>query len=111
MALRSDWYTYLWLIYLKIYSALLRLVDNHCRADKSLVITAGVSTQSPVSYHRARTHRRRRHSQSQQLRVKHIVALTRRPSIRRIVMAPGASTAVTMMEDKEKLIGGLASGE
>ncbi|XP_049876061.1 6-phosphofructo-2-kinase/fructose-2,6-bisphosphatase-like [Pectinophora gossypiella] len=106
----SDWYTYFWLIYCKIYSAIIWLVGNHCRgADKSrVVITAGVGSQSPSGLHRVRTRRRK---PQQQHRVRHIVvALARRPSLRRIVMAPGASTAHAMMEDKEKALhGALAS--
>lgn len=116
LSVQSHWYSYLWLLYVKIYSALLRLVNNHCRrsADKSRsVISAVVNGQSPGGIHKARTHRRRKLSSSQQhVRVKHIVALTRRPSLRRIVMAPGASTAHAMMEDKEKTLNGvLNSGE
>lgn len=116
LSIRSDWYSYLWLLYVKIYSAIVRLVDNRCRrsADKTRsVISAVVGGQSPGGIHRARTHRRRRHSTTQHhIRVKHIVALTRRPSLRRIVMAPGASTAHTMMEDKEKTLNTvLGSGE
>lgn len=109
--IQGDWYIYFWLIYSKIYSAVIWLVGNHCRgADKGRsVITAGVSGQSPSGFHRVRTRRRK---PQQQHRAKHIVALTRRPSLRRIVMAPGASTAHTMMEDKEKALhGALASGE
>lgn len=107
LSIRGDWYLYIWLIYCKIYSAFIRLFGNHCRgADKvHSVITAGVNGQSPGGLHRVRT--RRRKSQ-QQHRTKHIVALARRPSLRRIVMAPGASTAHAMMEDKEKV---LATGE
>lgn len=109
--IQSDWYTlYFWLIYCKIYSAIIWLVGNHCRgADKSRsVITAGVGGQSPSGLHRVRTRRRKL---QQQHRTKHIVALARRPSLRRIVMAPGASTTHAMMEDKEKALhGSLASG-
>ncbi|XP_026321564.1 6-phosphofructo-2-kinase/fructose-2,6-bisphosphatase-like isoform X2 [Hyposmocoma kahamanoa] len=108
--IQSEWYKlYFWLIYCKIYSAVIWLVGNHCRgADKNRsVITAGVSGQSPSGLHRVRT--RRRKSQ-QHHRSKHIVALARRPSLRRIVMAPGASTAHAMLEDKEKALqGSLAS--
>ncbi|RVE45447.1 hypothetical protein evm_009882 [Chilo suppressalis] len=103
LSIRGDWYIYLWLIYCKVYSAIIWVFGNHCRgADKACsVITAGVSVQSPGGLHRVRT--RRRKSQ-QQHRSKHIVALARRPSLRRIVMAPGASTAHAMMEDKEKTL-------
>ncbi|KAG7312263.1 hypothetical protein JYU34_001735 [Plutella xylostella] len=112
MALQSihqDWYSYLWLITLKIYSTVIRLIGEHCRrpADKNrLVITAGGSVQSPETLHRVRTYRKRKPVSP---RVKHIVALTRRPSLRRIVMAPGASTAHAMMEDKEKALGPIAT--
>ena len=111
LSIQGDWYLYFWLIYCKIYSAIIWLFSNHCRgADKvRSVITSGVSGQSPAGLHRVRTRRRRA---PQQHRVKHIVALARRPSLRRIVMAPGASTAHTMMEDKEKILNGaLATGE
>lgn len=55
---------------------------------------------------------RTRRRKAQQYRAKHIVALARRPSLRRIVMAPGASAAHAMMEDKEKTLHGtLAAGE
>ncbi|KAJ2945509.1 hypothetical protein O0L34_g323 [Tuta absoluta] len=103
--LQSDWYTFFWLIYCKIYSAIIWLVGNHCRgADKSRsVITAGVVGQSPSGLHRVRTRRRKPQPQH---RIKHVVALARRPSLRRIVMAPGASTAHAMMEDKEKTLHG-----
>lgn len=121
LSIRSDWYTYLWLIYCKIYSAIIKLAGNHCRrsADKAhSVITAGTAVQSPGGLQRVRAHRRRRtHTQTQQHshlpgRVKHIVALTRRSSIRRIVMAPGSHTAQTMLEDKEKTLhGAFANGE
>ncbi|XP_046969157.1 6-phosphofructo-2-kinase/fructose-2,6-bisphosphatase-like isoform X1 [Vanessa cardui] len=98
---RGDWYLYIWLIYRKIYSAVIWLLGNHCRSDKSRsVISAGVSSQSIGGLHRVRTRRRK----SQQHRIKHIVALVRRPSLRRIVMAPGPSTAHAMMEDKEKTL-------
>ncbi|XP_050549702.1 6-phosphofructo-2-kinase/fructose-2,6-bisphosphatase isoform X1 [Spodoptera frugiperda] len=105
LSIQGDWYLYIWLIYCKIYSAIIWLFSNHCRgADKvRSVITSGVSGQSPGGLHRVRTRRRRA---PQQHRVKHIVALARRPSLRRIVMAPGASTAHTMMEDKEKILNG-----
>lgn len=108
LSIRGDWYTYLFLIYCKIYSAIIWLAGNHCRGtDKGRsVISGGVGGQSPGGLHRVRTRRRR---PQQQHRAKHIVALTRRPSLRRIVMAPGASTAHTMMEDKEKALGGLAT--
>lgn len=111
LSIQGDWYLYFWLIYCKIYSAIIWLFSNHCRgADKvRSVITSGVSGQSPTGLHRVRPRRRRA---PQQHRVKHIVALARRPSLRRIVMAPGASTAHTMMEDKEKILqGALATGE
>lgn len=111
LSIQGDWYLYFWLIYGKIYSAIIWLFSNHCRgADKvRSVITSGVSGQSPAGIHRVRPRRRRA---PQQHRVKHIVALARRPSLRRIVMAPGASTAHTMMEDKEKILNGaLASGK
>lgn len=103
LSIQGDWYLYIWLVYCKIYSAFIWLFGNHCRgADKvRSVITAGVNGQSPGGLHRVRTRRRK----SQQLhRTKHIVALARRPSLRRIVMAPGASTAHAMMEDKEKVL-------
>ncbi|KAJ8714940.1 hypothetical protein PYW08_004921 [Mythimna loreyi] len=105
LSIQGDWYLYFWLIYCKIYSAIIWLFSNHCRgADKvRSVITSGVSGQSPTGLHRVRPRRRRA---PQQHRVKHIVALARRPSLRRIVMAPGASTAHTMMEDKEKIFHG-----
>ncbi|KAJ8712203.1 hypothetical protein PYW07_005045 [Mythimna separata] len=105
LSIQGDWYLYFWLIYCKIYSAIIWLFSNHCRgADKvRSVITSGVSGQSPAGLHRVRPRRRRA---PQQHRVKHIVALARRPSLRRIVMAPGASTAHTMMEDKEKMFQG-----
>lgn len=100
LSIRGDWYLYIWLIYRKIYSAIIWLLGNHCRSDKGRsVISAGVSSQSIGSLHRIRSRRRK----SQQHRVKHI-ALVRRPSLRRIVMAPGASTAHTMIEDKEKAL-------
>lgn len=110
LCIQGDWHFYIWLIYCKIYSAIIRLFGNHCRgADKARsVITAGVGVQSPGGLHRVRTRRRR----SQQLHRKHVVALARRPSLRRIVMAPGASAAHAMMEDKEKTLhGALASGQ
>ncbi|CAH0589166.1 unnamed protein product [Chrysodeixis includens] len=105
LSIQGDWYLYFWLIYCKIYSAIIWLFSNHCRgADKvRSVITSGVSGQSPGGLQRVRTRRRRA---PQQHRVKHIVALARRPSLRRIVMAPGASTAHAMMEDKEKTLHG-----
>lgn len=100
LSIRGDWYLYIWLIYRKIYSAVIWLLGNHCRSDKGRsVISVGVSSQSIGSLHRVRSRRRK----SQQHRVKHI-ALVRRPSLRRIVMAPGASTAHTMIEDKEKAL-------
>lgn len=111
LSIQGDWYLYFWLIYCKIYSAIIWLFSNHCRgADKvRSVITSGVSGQSPGGLQRVRTRRRRA---PQQHRVKHIVALARRPSLRRIVMAPGASTAHAMMEDKEKALhGALATGK
>lgn len=95
--IRSDWYLYIWLIYRKIYSVIIWLVGNHCQSDKGSVISAGVS-QSSGSLHRVRT-RRRKPVQHR----KHVVALVRRSSLRRIVMAPGA-TAHAMMEDKEKIL-------
>ncbi|CAH2092749.1 unnamed protein product [Euphydryas editha] len=99
--IRGDWHLYIWLIYRKIYSAIIWLLGNHCRSDKGRsMISAGVSSQSIGSLHRVRSRRRK----TQQHRAKHIVALVRRPSLRRIVMAPGASTAHTMMEDKEKTL-------
>ncbi|KAG6455099.1 hypothetical protein O3G_MSEX009020 [Manduca sexta] len=102
MSIQRDWYIYFWLIYCKIYSTIVRLFGNHCRGSDKVrsVITAGVSGQSAGSLHRVRTRRRK---QSQH-RAKHIVALVRRSSLRRIVMAPGASTAHAMMEDKEKVL-------
>ncbi|XP_063386975.1 6-phosphofructo-2-kinase/fructose-2,6-bisphosphatase-like [Cydia fagiglandana] len=108
LSIRGDWSTFLFLIYYKIYSAIVWLAGNHCRgADKGRsVISGGVGGQSPGGLHRVRTRRRR---PQQQHRAKHIVALTRRPSLRRIVMAPGASTAHTMLEDKEKALGALAT--
>lgn len=111
LSIQGDWYLYLWLIYCKIYSAIIWLFGNHCRGSDKVrsVITAGVSGQSPGGLQRVRTRRRRA---QQNHRVKHIVALARRPSLRRIVMAPGASTAHAMMEDKEKALhGALATGE
>lgn len=111
LSIQGDWYLYFWLIYCKIYSAIIWLFSNHCRgADKvRSVITSGVSGQSPGGLQRVRTRRRRA---PQQHRVKHIVALARRPSLRRIVMAPGASTAHAMMDDKEKALhGALATGK
>lgn len=105
LSIRGDWYIYLWLIYCKVYSAIIWLIGNHCRgADKvHSVITNAVGGQSAGSIQRARTRRRKA---QQQHRAKHIVALARRPSLRRIVMAPGSSTAHTMMEDKEKALHG-----
>jgi hypothetical protein len=111
LSIQGDWYIYFWLIYCKIYSAIIWLFGNHCRgADKvRSVITAGVGVQSPGGLHRVRTRRRR---PQQQHRSKHIIALARRPSLRRIVMAPGASAAHAMMEDKEKTLHGpLATGK
>ncbi|XP_032518641.1 6-phosphofructo-2-kinase/fructose-2,6-bisphosphatase-like isoform X1 [Danaus plexippus] len=96
--IRGEWYLYIWIIYRKIYSAFIWLFGNHCRVDKGrALISAGVARQSIGGLHRVRTRRRR-----QQHR-KHVVALVRRPSVRRIVMAPGA-TAHAMMEDKEKIL-------
>lgn len=109
--IQGDWYIYVWLIYCKVYSAIIWLIGNHCRgADKvHSVITHAVVGQSAGSIHRARTRRRKI---QQQHRSKHIVALARRPSLRRIVMAPGSSTAHTMMEDKENALhGALPAGE
>lgn len=106
LSIQKDWYIYLWLIYCKISTAILRLVGNHCRhtTDKGRsVITAGVGSQSPGGLNRVRTHRRRR-THTLPVRVKHIVALARRPSIRRIVMAPGMHTPHAMLEDKEKTL-------
>lgn len=111
LRIQGDWHIFIWLIYCKIYSAIIWLFGNHCRgADKARsVITAGAGVQSPGGLHRVRT--RRRKSQ-QQHRSKHIVALARRPSLRRIVMAPGASAAHAMMEDKEKTLhGAIATGQ
>ncbi|CAB3253164.1 unnamed protein product [Arctia plantaginis] len=81
------------------------LFGNHCRgSDKARsVITTGVGGQSPGGLQRVRTRRRKA---QQNYRVKHIVALARRPSLRRIVMAPGAHSAHAMMEDKEKALHG-----
>ncbi|KAM3965742.1 6-phosphofructo-2-kinase/fructose-2,6-bisphosphatase [Aphomia sociella] len=106
-SIQGDLCTYFWLLYCKIYSAIIWLFGNHCRgADKvRSVITAGAGVQSSGGLHRVRTRRRK----VQQHRVKHIVALTRRPSVRRIVMAPGTSTAHAMMEDKEKTLHGALS--
>lgn len=106
---KSNWYFYIWLIYCKISSAIIRLVSNQCRrsTDKShCVISNRVAVQSTGGPNCARTHRRRRAQQSQHLpvRVKHIVALARRPSVRRVVMAPGTHTAHAMLEDKEKTL-------
>ncbi|KAL4710905.1 hypothetical protein ACJJTC_002535 [Scirpophaga incertulas] len=100
---RGDWYIYFWLIYCKIYLAIVGVFSNHCRGTDKVhsVITAGVSVvQSPGGLHRVRTRRRR---PLQQHRSK-LVALARRPSLRRIVMAPGASAVHAMMEDKEKTL-------
>lgn len=107
LRIQSDWYIYFWLLYCKIYSAIIWLFGNHCRGtDKArAVITSGIGGQSLGSLHRVRT---RRKKTQQYHRTKHVVALARRPSYKRIVMAPGASTAHAMMEDKEKL---LAPGE
>ncbi|CAG9788609.1 unnamed protein product [Diatraea saccharalis] len=103
LSIQSDWYICFWLIYCKIYSAIIWVFGNHCRGtDKARsVINTGVSVQSPGGLCRVRTRRRK---PQQQLRYKHIVALARRPSLRRIVMAPGASAAHAMMEDKEKTL-------
>ncbi|XP_023937273.1 6-phosphofructo-2-kinase/fructose-2,6-bisphosphatase [Bicyclus anynana] len=101
LSIRGDWHLYLWLIYRKIYSAVIWLLGNHCRGDKSRsVISVVAGSQSLAGLHRVRTRRRK----PQQHRNKHVVALVRRPSLRRIVMAPGASTAHAMMEDKEKAL-------
>lgn len=104
LSIRGDWYLYLWLIYRKIYSAVIWLVGNHCRGDKSrAVISAGISRhQSLASLHRVRT--RRRKPPQHQHRNKHIAVLVKKPSLRRTVMAPGPSTAHAMMEDKEKAL-------
>lgn len=104
LSIQGDFYLYFWLIYCKIYSAIIWLLGNHCRgSDKTRsVITSVAGGQSPGGFQRVRTRRRR----AQQNRVKHIVALARRPSLRRIVMAPGANTAHAMMEDKEKTLHG-----
>lgn len=103
LSIRGDWYLYLWLIYRKIYSAVIWLVGNHCRGDKSrAVISTGVGSQSLASLHRVRT--RRRKPPQHQHRNKHIAVLVKKPSLRRTVMAPGPSTAHAMMEDKEKAL-------
>lgn len=110
LRVQGDWYIYIWLIYCKICSAIIWVFGNHCRgADKvRSVITAGVGVQSPAGLHRLRTRRRR----SQHQHRTKLVALARRPSLRRIVMAPGANAAHAMMEDKEKTLhGALASGK
>ncbi|XP_028162076.1 uncharacterized protein LOC114354034 [Ostrinia furnacalis] len=110
LRIQGDWYIYIWLIYCKIYSAIIWVFGNHCRgADKvRSVITAGAGVQSPAGLHRVRSRRRRSQHQT---RTK-LVALARRPSLRRIVMAPGANAAHAMMEDKEKTLhGALATGE
>lgn len=103
LRIQSDWYIYFWLLYCKIYSAIIWLFGNHCRGtDKArAVITSGIGGQSLGSLHRVRT---RRKKTQQYHRTKHVVALARRPSYKRIVMAPGSSTAHAMMEDKEKLL-------
>lgn len=111
VSIKGDWYIYFWCLYCKIYSSIIWLFGNHCRGTDKVrsVISTGVVSQSASSLHRVRTRRKRT---PQQHRSKHIVALTRRPSLRRIVMAPGSSTAHAMMEDKEKtLLGALPSGE
>ncbi|XP_022121663.2 6-phosphofructo-2-kinase/fructose-2,6-bisphosphatase [Pieris rapae] len=97
LSIRGDWYLFFWIIYCKIYSAIIRLVSNHCHGgDKARsVISAG--GHSPGGLHRVRTRRRK-------YRVKHTVALVRRPSLRKVVMAPGASPVEAMMEDKEKTL-------
>ncbi|CAK1555879.1 unnamed protein product [Leptosia nina] len=101
LSIRGDWYLFFWLIYCKVYSAIIWLVGNHCRGDKARsVISAGVGGQSPGGLHRVRTRRKK----PQQHRVKHTVALVRRPSLRKTIMAPGASPAHAMMEDKEKAL-------
>ncbi|XP_063829402.1 6-phosphofructo-2-kinase/fructose-2,6-bisphosphatase-like isoform X2 [Ostrinia nubilalis] len=104
LRIQGDWYIYIWLIYCKIYSAIIWVFGNHCRgADKvRSVITAGAGVQSPAGLHRVRSRRRRSQHQT---RTK-LVALARRPSLRRIVMAPGANAAHAMMEDKEKTLHG-----
>ncbi|XP_059057653.1 6-phosphofructo-2-kinase/fructose-2,6-bisphosphatase-like [Achroia grisella] len=104
VSVQGEWYIYFWLLYCKIYSAIIWLFGNHCRgADKvRSVITGGTGVQSSGSIQRARTRRKK----AQQHRVKYIVALTRRSSARRIIMAPGASAAHVMMEDKEKTLHG-----
>ncbi|VVC93248.1 unnamed protein product [Leptidea sinapis] len=103
LCIRGDWYLYFWLIYCKVYSAIIWFVGNHCRgSDKARsVISGSVGNQSPSGLPRVRTRRRK----PQQHKVKHIVALVRRPSLRRIVMAPGAA-AHAMMEDKAKTLNG-----
>lgn len=110
LRVQGDWYIFIWLIYCKIYSVIIWVFGNHCRgADKARsVITAGVGEQSPAGLHRVRTRRRR----SQHQHRTKLVALARRPSLRRIVMAPGANAAHAMMEDKEKTLhGALTTGE
>ncbi|KAL0871037.1 hypothetical protein ABMA27_004846 [Loxostege sticticalis] len=104
LRVQGDWYIFIWLIYCKIYSVIIWVFGNHCRgADKARsVITAGVGEQSPAGLHRVRTRRRR----SQHQHRTKLVALARRPSLRRIVMAPGANAAHAMMEDKEKTLHG-----
>lgn len=111
VSVKGDWYIYFWCLYCKIYSSIIWLFGNHChRTDKvRTVISTGDVGQSASSLHKVRTRRKRT---PQQHRSKHIVALTRRPSLRRIVMAPGSSTAHAMMEDKEKALHGvLPAGE
>lgn len=103
--IRGDWYLYFWLFYQKIYSAVIWLIGNHCRGDKGRsVISNSLVGQSLGGLHKVRTRRRK----TQPHKPKHFVAVVRRPSLRRIVMAPGASTVHSMMEDKEKV---LSNGE
>lgn len=111
VSIYGNWYLYFWVVYCKIYSAFVWLFGNHCRgSDKARsVITTGVGGQSPGGLQRVRTRRRKA---QQNYRVKHIVALARRPSLRRIVMAPGAHSAHAVMESKEKALhGALATGK
>lgn len=111
VSIKGDWYIYFWCLYCKIYASIIWLFGNHCHGTDKVrsVISTGVVGQSASSLQRVRTRRKRT---PQQHRSKHVVALTRRPSLRRIVMAPGSSTAHTMMEDKEKVLhGALPTGK
>lgn len=111
VSIKGDWYIYFWCLYCKIYSSIIWWFGNHCHGTDKVhsVISTTVVGQSASSLHRVRMRKKRT---PQQHRSKHIVALTRRPSLRRIVMAPGSSTAHAMMEDKEKaLLGALPTGE